>query len=160
MARYHMHKADQEITDRAELVALLRGGQYATLALCRQGEPYVVTLSYGYDEAEDALYFHTALEGLKLAFLAENPAVCGTVIDDRGYLQGRCDHAYRSVVFWGRMERVEERSEKERCLGCMIDQLEDEPGKMRQRLAQRGETYERAVVLRLHIDEMTGRQSS
>ncbi|MGC9521659.1 MAG: pyridoxamine 5'-phosphate oxidase family protein [Anaerolineae bacterium] len=101
MARYHMHKSEREITDPEIIEAVLRQGKYATLALARDGEPYAVTLNYGYDPASRALYFHTATEGLKLRFIEENPAVCGTVVEDRGYVQGKCAHAYRSVVFWG-----------------------------------------------------------
>jgi len=155
--RYHMHKREQLIEEQSELEEVLRDGRYMTLALCRANEPYVVTLSYGYDAEERALYFHTALEGLKLAFIAENSAVCGTVIEDRGYQEGRCSHAYRSVVVWGDIREVTEPDEKERCMLLMVDQLEADPTKMRRRLGRRNAAYDKVTVLRLDIREMSGR---
>lgn len=155
--RYHMHKRDQLIEEQNALDEVLLDGRYMTLALCRGSEPYVVTLSYGYDAEKRALYFHTALEGLKLAFIAENSAVCGTVIEDRGYQEGRCSHAYRSVVVWGEMSEVTDPDEKRRCMLLMVDQLEADPSKMRRGLERRNEAYDKVTVLRLDIREMSGR---
>jgi len=155
--RYHMHKQDQLISDERVLEQVLQEGRFITLALCRGGEPYVVTLSYGYDVDQRALYFHTALEGLKLAFIADNPATCGTVIEDRGYQEGCCSHAYRSVVVWGEITEVTDQDEMQRCMLLMVDQLEADPSVMRRRLQKRSETYQRVRVLRLDIREMSGR---
>ena len=43
--------------DEATLEGILLQGKCATLALCRGGGPYVVTLSYGCDRSARALYF-------------------------------------------------------------------------------------------------------
>jgi len=155
--RYHMHKQDQLIEEPSALEEVLREGRYMTLALCRENEPYVLTLSYGYDAEQRALYFHTAPEGLKLAFIAENTAVCGTVIEDRGYQEGRCNHAYRSVVVWGEIREVTEPEEKRRGMLLMVDQLEADPSVIRRRLERRNEAYDKVTVLRLDIREMSGR---
>ena len=84
MPTYHMHKTEAAITDEAEIQAILAGGKFATLAFARQGEPYLVTMNYGYDPEQRALYFHSAPQGLKIEFARENPQVCGTVIVDEG----------------------------------------------------------------------------
>lgn len=157
MARYHMHKSEREITDADAIEAILKQGKYATLALARDGEPYVVTLNYGYDPEERALYFHTATEGLKLAFIRENPTVCGTVIEDQGYIQGKCAHAYRSVVFWGRIERLEDADDKAHGLGCLIDHLEEEPEQRRERLLADPSRLGGVAVLKLTIDTISGK---
>jgi uncharacterized protein len=60
---YHVRRTDRQIEDEATLEGILLQGKYATLALCRGGEPYVVTLSYGYDRDTKALYFHCARDG-------------------------------------------------------------------------------------------------
>ena len=51
-SRYHMHKQEAEITNPAAIEAVLRAGRFATLALCRDGEPYVVTMNYGFEPAD------------------------------------------------------------------------------------------------------------
>ena len=160
---YHMHLSQREIDDPTVLDEILRQGRWTTLALVG-GEtpddpwPYTLTLSYGYVAEERALYFHTAREGLKLEILAANPRVCGTVVDDLGYLQGKCAHAYRSVVYWGEMEILDALEDKRRAIEILLEHLEDDPAIMRQRLVDRGETYERACILRLRIEGLTGKQ--
>lgn len=71
--------------------------------MCRKNEPYIVTLSYGFDKTKNAFYLHSALKGLKYEFLRENSSVCATIIDDKGYMINECAHAYRSLVVWGKM---------------------------------------------------------
>ena len=60
---YHMRREDREIADWSVMEEVLRQGKYATLALCRDHEPYVFTLNYGYDAVERALYFPLRLRG-------------------------------------------------------------------------------------------------
>jgi uncharacterized protein len=62
MERYHMRRKDRQITDKDELSEILTQGKYAIISMCRDNEPYIVTLSYGYDKAKNALYFHTGLK--------------------------------------------------------------------------------------------------
>ncbi|MEK6621281.1 MAG: pyridoxamine 5'-phosphate oxidase family protein, partial [Planctomycetota bacterium] len=100
--RYHLQKKEREITDPNELQAIIKRGKYLTIALCRNNEPYIVTLSYGYDEKRNAFYFHSRQKGLKGEFLRSNPNVCATIIEDRGYIMDECAHEFRSVVIWGR----------------------------------------------------------
>jgi len=49
MVNYHMNKKEREIVDRNVLIGILKQGKYATVSMCRDNEPYIVTLSYGYD---------------------------------------------------------------------------------------------------------------
>ena len=158
LQRYHMHKKEREITDRDVLVDILNEGQYVVIAMCRENEPYIVTLSYGYDREAHALYFHTALEGLKLDLIEQNPRVCGTVIEDRGYIQGECAHAYRSLVLWGEMCVVDDVDEKRRGMEILIDHLERDPDPIKHKHLQKADAYERVNILRLDIQHMTGKQ--
>ncbi|MFN2153750.1 MAG: pyridoxamine 5'-phosphate oxidase family protein [Anaerolineae bacterium] len=155
---HHMRRSDRAIGDQDELVALLKRGRYVTLALCRADEPYVVTMSYGYDVEREALYFHCAHEGLKLDFVRANPQACGTVIEDLGYLQGECAHAYRSVVLRGQMHVVSQAEEKVHGMAVLLQHLEDEPEAVRERTLPDEAAYARAAVLRLDIHKMTGKQ--
>ena len=82
MSKYHLRKKEREITERTQVLEILKEGKFATIALCRENAPYVVTLNYGYAAVQNCLYFHSALEGLKLDFIRENPNVCATVSED------------------------------------------------------------------------------
>jgi uncharacterized protein len=121
---YHMRKADREIKDSKRLTEIIKTGKYAVLALCRNDEPYIVTLSYGYDESNEDLYFHGAKEGLKADFVGANPHACLTVIDDKGYIPHECGHAYRTVVIRGEMRAVESDKEREKGIRIQIGHFE------------------------------------
>jgi nitroimidazol reductase NimA-like FMN-containing flavoprotein (pyridoxamine 5'-phosphate oxidase superfamily) len=153
-----MRRTEREITDWSRIISILRDAQYAVLSMCRDNEPYVVTLNCGYDEGRNALYFHAAPQGLKIDFITYNPRVCGTVIQDRGYLQGECAHAYRTAVFWGEMHVVGELDEKKHGMQVLLDQLEDDPDEVRRQQLQGDEAYERVAILRLDIGEISGKQ--
>ena len=131
MEAYHgLRRKEQEIKDTAELKAILAKTQYVTVAMCRDNEPYLVTLSHGYDEKQNAIYFHCAFAGKKIDFLKANNSVWGQALVDRGYVQGSCDHLFSSVQFGGRVRFVEEAEEKRHALAVMIHQLEGEPEKV------------------------------
>ena len=158
MPRYHMRRVDRQITDPVQLDSILLRGTFATIAMCQQGEPYLVTLSYGYDEERDALYFHLAPSGRKLDALAADPRVCATVIIDGGYQIGECRHLYESVVLTGRMSLVDDPDEARHGMRILLGHLEDEPGAVWERQAlDAPETWTRLSVARLDIEEITGK---
>jgi nitroimidazol reductase NimA-like FMN-containing flavoprotein (pyridoxamine 5'-phosphate oxidase superfamily) len=160
LPRYHMRKKEREITDREQLLEILKKGKYTVISMCRENESYLVTLSYGYDEKQNALFFHCSPQGLKLDFIRQNPNVCATVIEDRGYKMGDCSHAYRSVVFWGKMYQLHDLSEKKHAIDVLLEHLEDEPGIVREKSLKSDEDYKDVGILRLDITEMTGKKSS
>jgi nitroimidazol reductase NimA-like FMN-containing flavoprotein (pyridoxamine 5'-phosphate oxidase superfamily) len=155
-----MNRQDKEIKDTTEISEILRQGRFATVGLCRADEPYVVTLSYGYDSERNALYFHCAAKGLKLDFIKANPNACATVVDDLGYVQGECSHRYRSVVVWGLMAIVEDLAEKEHAVRVMQDHLERDPELVRRNSPVTTESLEKTGFLRLDIREITGKKSA
>ncbi|MDP3179028.1 MAG: pyridoxamine 5'-phosphate oxidase family protein, partial [Spirochaetaceae bacterium] len=88
MDGHQLRRQDREIKDEAEIRRILRSCRYATVAMAKGGEPYLVTMNYGYDEAERRLYFHCATKGQKTDFLEANRKVCASIILDGGYIEG------------------------------------------------------------------------
>jgi uncharacterized protein len=158
MMKVHMQKNEREITDQQVMLDVIKKGKFAMIAMCRENEPYVVTLSYGYDNEHQALYLHTAKKGLKLDFIAENPSVCATVIEDLGYLYNECAHAFRSVVFWGSMSVVESIDEKKHGMSVLMNHLEEDPAPIRARTLKNDRVYDAFTVLKLEISHMTGKE--
>ncbi len=158
MGKYHLRKKEREITDQIQLHEILRKGKYVTISMCRDNEPYLVTLSYGYDQERNALYFHCSLEGLKIDFIRKNPHVCATVIEDRGYVMNDCRHVYRSVVFWGKMYLVKDLEEKKQGIEVLINHLEENPELVKKKSIPNEQRYLDTGVLRLDIEELTGKQ--
>ncbi len=156
-SRYHPLRIEKEIADRATQVAIIRGQQYLTIAMSAEGEPYLVTLNYAFSEDENCFYAHCGNAGKKLDMLRANPRVWGQVIEDRGYVKGKCTHAYRAVMFEGTAEFVEPPEEKRRALEVMIDRFEPAPANMKAGLTSA--TLAKTTILRLRVVGMSGKQS-
>lgn len=105
-----MRKSDREIRDYNEILRLLDECQTIRLALHDEPYPYVVPLSYGWEERDGKLfvYFHCAKEGKKLDLIEKNGNVYFEADCLAGYKStGRGVTAdYRSLIAFGKAERV------------------------------------------------------
>lgn len=152
-----MRRKDKEIINTEEMFNILQNGKFATISMCQDNEPYIVTLNYGYDRQKNSLYFHCAKEGLKLKILKSNPKACGTVIEDFGYVMNECNHSYRSVVFGGKINIVEELEEKKIGLNIMLNHLEENPSQIKEKSLKNEKAYNKPCILRFDIDEVSGK---
>jgi nitroimidazol reductase NimA-like FMN-containing flavoprotein (pyridoxamine 5'-phosphate oxidase superfamily) len=157
MNRYHFHHPEKMFTGRAELLEVIAGQRIMTLAMVDAGQPYLVTVNYAFDAARDCFYFHCATEGRKVACLSANPNVWGQIVEDHGYLTGKCDHAYRSIHFAGRVTFLEAIEEKQEAITLMITQLEPDPAPLIARLATHARLA-KTNVGRVQVTEMTGKR--
>ena len=158
MPGIHMRRSDKEVTDPSELVKPLKEAAYITLALCMENVPYIATLSHGYDEANNRIYFHCANEGKKVDILRANPVVWGQALIDGGYQQGSCDHLYHTTQFRGVVSFVEGFEEKRRALEIMVRQLDDNPEDIIERQVQPG-SVSKVLIGRIDVVEMTGKKA-
>lgn len=158
MQPYHLHnRPNRELTQASDINAILMNGKYAVIAMCRDNEPYVVTLSYGFDAAKQSLYFHCATQGLKLDFLRCNKRVCATVIEDGGYVMDECGHEYKTVVMWGDMQIITDLDEKKHGMGVLLHHLEQKPSVIHDKLLKSDSFYSKMEILRLDIDQIHGK---
>ncbi|MFH2111036.1 MAG: pyridoxamine 5'-phosphate oxidase family protein [Candidatus Bathyarchaeota archaeon] len=155
---YHMRRADKEIKDPDAIKRVLGAAQYMTLAMVKDGDPYMVSLSTGYDEERNTLYFHSAGEGKKLDYMRASPTVWGQVIQDHGYAEGECTHKYVTVMFRGRVRFLESLEDKRRAISTMIRQLDPEPQPLLDRLLK-SEGLPTTVVGEVELLEVTGKQT-
>lgn len=158
MQNYHLqNRPNREITDSQEILEILRKGKYATISMCRSNEPYIVTLSYGFDKENNALFFHCSPQGLKMDFIKANPLVCATIMEDGGYIANECGHHYRSVVFWGKMEILKELDEKKHGMSVLLHHLESSPDVIKEKALKSEAFYSKMEVLKLSIDQIHGK---
>jgi nitroimidazol reductase NimA-like FMN-containing flavoprotein (pyridoxamine 5'-phosphate oxidase superfamily) len=154
---FHVRRKDIEITDDAALKKILKSSTYVTVALSMDNQPYLVSLSHGYDEAHNCLFFHCAKEGKKLEYLRSNNVVWGQALIDKGYAQGECTHKYASVHFSGRVSIIDSFEEKLQAIKCMINQLDKNPEKLIANL--KPERLKNTIIGRIDIDHVTGKKS-
>ena len=156
-----MRRHDCAITDPATIDQILSAGRFATIALCDGNEPYVVTLSCGYDAERRRLCFHVATAGRKLDIIAKNSRVSATVVDDLGYKHGECAHPFRSVVMTGTMRLAEDPEDVRAGMRTLITQLEtpaDADAIFARHKLHTDEGLTRFRLLVLDIDDMSAKQ--
>jgi nitroimidazol reductase NimA-like FMN-containing flavoprotein (pyridoxamine 5'-phosphate oxidase superfamily) len=123
---FHVRRKDREITGIAALKQVLKTTNYLTLALCKDNEPYLVSLSHGYDETRNCLYFHCAPEGRKIEYIKANNKVWGQAMLDYGVTDD-CDYAYTSVQFQGTLHLIDDLAEKTHAMEVLVRQLSNDP---------------------------------
>jgi nitroimidazol reductase NimA-like FMN-containing flavoprotein (pyridoxamine 5'-phosphate oxidase superfamily) len=152
---FHVRRKDREITDSDVLKKVLKSTKYVTIALCMDNEPYLVSLSHGYDEAANCLYFHCADEGKKIVYLKANPNVWGQAVQDYG-VTDECDYAYTCVHFKGKISLIQDLSEKRHAMEVMVRQLSENP---EAKLAKiKPEKLAKTTMGRIDINYMTGKK--
>lgn len=153
-----LRRKEKEIKDKDEIIQILESTKYITISMCRNDEPYLVTLSHGYDKQRNCIYFHCAKEGKKIDYLKKNNKVWGQSLVDKGYVQGKCDHLFATAQFRGRVTFVEDYDEKSHALEVMIRALEDEPAKViKKQLTKKSITG--VQIGRIDIEYLSGKKS-
>ena len=155
-----MRRADREITDTEEILAILQECNVCHLGMALGNSPYIVPLNYGYtcQDGRISIIFHSAKEGRKIDMLAANPRVCfqvdcghSLVTGDRACSYG---YAYRSVIGFGTVAVVEEEAEKAACLNIL---MKHQTGEDRE-FSFDDSTLRETAVFRLPLEEITGKQ--
>jgi len=154
---FHLRRKDKEITDVNALKKILKTTKYITIALSANNQPYLVSLSHGYDEEHNCLYFHCAKEGRKLHYLKSNNSTWGQALLDHGYSEGECTHLYASVHFSGKVTLIENLEEKRRAIECMTKQLDKNPEALMAKLNL--DKLKNTVMGRIDIGYMSGKKS-
>ena len=158
MSYHPMRRHDREITDPLVIDQILGKARFTTIALAGD-DPYLVTMSCGYDAELRRLCFHIAKDGRKLDRIAADPRGCATVIEDLGYKHGECAHPFRSVVAFGRLRRVEDPDDARRAMRTLLAQLEgDDDATWEAMGLDDDDRFERFAVLVFEIEHATANE--
>lgn len=153
-----IRRKEKAITDKKILKKILTEVAYITVALCKDNQPYLVSLSHGYDPDKNCIYFHCASEGKKMDYLKENNVVWGQAIVDKGYIQGACDHLYATTQFKGKVTFVKDFEEKKEALTNMVHKLDDAPDVLiEKQLTQ--QSIAKITIGRIDIEYMSGKEA-
>ena len=152
-----MRKHKQEITDPKILEKILSEGKVCRLAMMDAEKPYLLPFNYGYRDG--CLYIHSAPEGKKIDLLKKNNRVCFEVESPTELTthEKPCKWAfkYQSIVGYAHVEILTDLEEKKAGLNVIMSQygFEGKPD-------YEDKQVEFIVILKVVIDEMTGKQSS
>jgi nitroimidazol reductase NimA-like FMN-containing flavoprotein (pyridoxamine 5'-phosphate oxidase superfamily) len=150
-----VRRKEKEISDRTEIEAVIHEASVCRMGMCDGSSPYIVPLCFGY--AAETFYFHCAAEGRKLDILAKNPEVCLELESGLALKPGvkACEWgmSYRSVIGFGRAERVEAPEAKRRALDLIMAHYA--PGTFDYPEA----ALAKIVILKVRVRSMTGKRS-
>lgn len=139
-----------EVIDACEVCRIARnGGEY----------PYIVPLNFGYEMGENlVLYFHSALEGMKIDLIKKKNKVSFEMDtahelyseESRGY----CTFRYKSVIGTGEIYFIEDEEKKEHALQKIMDHyhMEDFPWSRA--------AMPRTLVYKLEVRTITGKEKN
>ena len=151
-----MRRTAQEIKNQELIERVIANALVCRIALSKDNQPYVVPVNFGYDGTH--LYFHTAPEGQKLAYIAANPRVCFEFEDQVKMLPHATDASqwsvsYYSVIGFGRVEELLDRAKKIDALTKIMAHYSDQAWSFDEVQLQK------ARVWGIAIESMTGKKS-
>ena len=119
-----MRRKEREISDRNAINEIVRRCKVCRIALCENGQPYIVPLNFGYDG--EHLYFHSANDGKKIEIIKQNNRVGFEfdILHEIITAETPCEWGtkYESVVGSGIVEFIESQQEKAKALECILRQ--------------------------------------
>ncbi len=140
---------------RAECVEILSRTTVGRLACARHGQPYVVPISFYFDESDTSLYSFSML-GRKIEWMRENPKVCVELdeIADRFH--------WTTVVVIGIYEEVRDRMDAERRRARALDLFHERAQWWLPAAADLSSGQEQGppVVYRIRVGDLTGRRAA
>ncbi|UCF20867.1 MAG: pyridoxamine 5'-phosphate oxidase family protein [Gemmatimonadota bacterium] len=151
--------------DRAQndtwIRAFLHSGAWGALATVSEGQPFINTNLYVYDESAHAIYLHGARVGRTHSNVEQGGPVCfnvsemGRILPNEIALEFSLEYA--GVTVFGRAIVVEDVDEKARALQLLLDKYAPhlEPDRHYRPASQ--DELDRTAVFRIDIDSWSGK---
>jgi nitroimidazol reductase NimA-like FMN-containing flavoprotein (pyridoxamine 5'-phosphate oxidase superfamily) len=155
-------RKDRAVEDDAWLRALLRRAPLGTLATIHDGQPFLNTNLFVYDETGHAIYLHTARVSRTRANLQYSERVCfsanemGRLLPADAALEFSVEYA--SVVAFGRGAVVTERDEARLWLQLLLDKYAPRLRPGVDYRAPVDEEIRRTTVYRMQIESWSGKR--
>ena len=160
-----MRRANRQITDPAEVRALIERCHTVRVGAVDEDGVFVVPLNFGYEWVGGrlVLYLHSASEGRKAEAFSRGPRVAIEMDVELGVITGgyACAYSfsYQSIMGSGLISPVANVDEKRRALELIMrhlapDARRDSSGKF----SFSDEAVERVAIFRIDVDELAAKQ--
>jgi nitroimidazol reductase NimA-like FMN-containing flavoprotein (pyridoxamine 5'-phosphate oxidase superfamily) len=157
-----VRRTDRAVDDDAWIAEMLRTAPFAAVATVSDGQPFINNNIFAFDEAERAIYMHTASLGRTRSNVAADERCCLSVSRMGRLLPHETAFGmsveYASVVVFGRARVIEDPAERERGLQRLLDKYF---GHLRPGVDYSGGTLQQLAmtsVYRIEIDEWSGKR--
>jgi uncharacterized protein len=151
-----MRRSEKEIKDKTSIEQILREAAVCRIGLCSANRPYVVPVSFVYEEG--CIYIHSATDGRKIDVLKENSNISFEVESAVAVVAGEnsCSSgmAYESVIGFGKAVFIGDAVERKKALQMIVAKY---TGTANAEFSD--DAFKRTLIIRVDIDEMTGKKS-
>jgi len=143
--------------DRDTVNAILDEGLVCHMGFAIEGRPWVMPTTYA--RVDDRLYVHGAAANFALKTLSSGVEACVTVtlIDGLVLARSAFHHSmnYRSVMLFGRAERVLDPQEQFDAMVALVEHLV--PGRQHDTRLPRPDELRKTLIVRLSLDECSAK---
>ena len=151
-------RKDRAMESIHEMELLLKSMAVGRLAVSTRDGPYIVAVNFLF--FEDCIYFHSGLSGRKIKALRTDPRVC-FFVDEVGpqviWKEGcGLSQIYKSVVCFGKVQFLEDSTEKRRILEQMIQKYVPSSYQV---TPMDNRNVEMTAVIKIVIDSMSGKKN-
>lgn len=153
-----MRRKDREITDKAEMIEILKRCDTVRLGINGEQYPYVVPVSFGMEikDTMPVVYFHCAKQGMKLDLLQKNANVC--LEGDTFFQIQKTAHGittrYESIIGFGKCSILENTEEKIHGLSLILEHYHQDGYPL-----ERCKGLENLYIGKIVLDSITGKQN-
>ncbi len=157
-----VRRADRAVTDDAWIKAFLHRAEFGAMATALDGQPFINTNLFVYDEAANAIYLHTARVGRTQSNVEASNRVCFSISEMGRLLPA--DEAlefsveYSGVAVFGVAHIVHDPQEAEHGLQLLLDKYFPHlrPGQHYRPIT--ADELKRTAVYRIDIELWSGKQ--
>lgn len=157
-----VRRKDRQVQDEAFILGLLHRAPMGVMATVRDGQPFVNSNMFVFDEAEHVIYMHSARTGRTPSNVRRDEAICFTVTEmgrllpsDRAF---NMSVEYEGVVVFGRARIVEDPVEKLWALDLLVRKYFPHLAPADDYRLPNDEELRLTAVYRIAIDEWSGKQ--
>jgi len=151
-----MRRKEKEIQDRDLIDQVINRAQVCHLGMCRDNQPYVIPISFGYDGS--SIYLHTTDEGMKLEYFAANNQVCFQMDYDVQIVSDetspcKWSQSFYSVIGFGAIREVTVLSEKMAALNQVMKHYSGREWEFTE------QSFRKLKVWAIKIEQVSGKKS-
>lgn len=158
----YVRRADRAVTDEDWIRAFLERAPFGTLATIHDGRPFTNSNLFVYDEANHAIYMHTARVGRTQANVEASERVCFSISEMGRLLPAEVavefSVEYKGVVVFGEATLLTDAADKTFALQMLLDKYFPHLQPGRDYRAIVAEELKRTSVYRIDIKQWSGKQ--
>ncbi len=155
-------RKDRSVEDEAWIRAMLHRAAVGVLATAQDGQPYINSNLFVFDETAGAIYTHTAQTGRTCTNIESNARVCFSVSEMGRLLPAdtslEMSVEYASVVVFGRASVVTDAAEATRALESLLKKYFAHLEYRKDYRSIQPDELARTAVYRIEIEEWSGKR--